>query len=132
MTGPLQIGDLQIVCVIDPDHERLQGRWTSFAGRRDAELVLSGGRFSIRFAEGDQYTGTFSLDDLARPRCIDMHIEDGPDRHKGKVALCIYELDGDTLRWCPSEPGSGMRLAGFPAFEDLKNLCLVFRREDDD
>jgi uncharacterized protein (TIGR03067 family) len=130
MTGPLQIGDLLIECPTETDHERLQGVWLSFAGRRDAEMVLAGNRFTVRFADGDLYTGTFALDADARPRRMDMLIDDGPDRHRGKLALCIYELDGDTLRWCPAEPGVELRLTEFAAFSDLKNLCLVFRHEE--
>ena len=130
MTGPLQIGDLTIECEVESDHTRLQGTWVSFAGRRDAEMVVVGERFTIQFADGDHYTGTFTLDDAARPRCIDMQIEDGPERHKGKLALCIYELDGDTLRWCPAHPGAGVRPTRFAAYEDLDHLCLVFRHEE--
>jgi uncharacterized protein (TIGR03067 family) len=111
------------------DLEGLQGAWGSVSGRRAAELLVCGGRFAVRFKDGDIYMGTFDLAPAARPRTMEMCIDEGPARHKGKTALCIYELDGDTLRWCAAEPGQTERLTAFPAGDDPRFLGLVFRRE---
>jgi uncharacterized protein (TIGR03067 family) len=73
--------------------------------------------------------GIFGLDADARPKAMDMWIDEGPVPHKGKTALCIYELTGDTLRWCVARPGSKERLAGFPSEADPNYLYLAFRRE---
>jgi uncharacterized protein (TIGR03067 family) len=111
------------------DLELLQGTWVSVTGRRVAEFVISDYLFAVRFQDGDVYLGTFRLDPDARPRTMDMRIDEGPARHRGKIARCIYELDSLTLRWCPAEPGREERLAAFPAESDPRYLHLVFRRE---
>jgi uncharacterized protein (TIGR03067 family) len=111
------------------DLEGLQGAWLSVSGRRAAEFLVCGARFTVRFKDGDIYMGTFDLVPAARPKTIDMRIDEGPARHKGKTALCIYDLDGDTLRWCAAEPGHTERLTAFAAGDDPRVLGLVFRRE---
>jgi uncharacterized protein (TIGR03067 family) len=109
------------------DQQRLQGAWSFVTGPRQAELLIAGDRFTVRFAGGDVYSGTFTLDQSARPKALDMQVEDGPDRHRGKTALAIYALDGNCLIWHPSEPGSE-RMRFFPARDDKRSLCFVFRR----
>jgi uncharacterized protein (TIGR03067 family) len=111
------------------DRERLQGAWNFVSGHREAQLQIRGEQFTVRFKHGDVYVGTFALDATARPKTMDMHIAEGPERHRGKTALCIYQLDGDHLIWCPSNPGSGDRLRAFPAEDDCEHLCLIFRRD---
>ena len=111
------------------DLEALQGAWYSVAGRREAELLVSGTRFAVRFADGDIYMGAFALDPAAVPKTMDMRIEEGPALHKGKTALCIYELESRTMRWCATSPGQSARLSAFPTEEVAQLLCLVFHRE---
>src|SRR5215831_7193002 len=92
------------------DLEQLQGAWTSVFGRREADLLVAGRLFTVRFADGEVYMGAFQLNLAAWPKAIDMRVDEGPARHKGKIALCVYELDGDLLRWCATEPGREKRL----------------------
>ena len=110
------------------DLERLQGTWIVVAGRREAELLVAGRLFTFRFKDGDVYMGAFWLDPTRSPRVMDMRIDEGPGKHRGKVALCVYDWDGEHLRWCPTEPGTTQRLTDFPSEDDLKYLPLVFRR----
>lgn len=110
-------------------HDELQGAWFSFSGRREAEFLISGNRFTIRFADGDIYMGVFELHPSALPRRMAMRVDEGPARHKGKTAWCIYEVDGRSLRWCAVSPGQADRLPAFPAEDDPQYLCLRFRRE---
>ena len=110
------------------DLQHLQGTWVSAAGRREAELLVAGRLFTFRFKDGDVYMGAFWLDPSRAPRAMDMRIDEGPGQHRGKVALCVYEVDGDQLRWCPTEPGTTQRLTDFPSRDDPKYLSLVFRR----
>jgi uncharacterized protein (TIGR03067 family) len=111
------------------DLERLQGSWLFVAGRRQAEFHITGGRYTVSFQDGLTYKGTFDLVPGVLPRAIDMYIEEGPDRHQGKTALCVYELIGSRLRWCATEPGTPDRLTAFPSVEDPNYLCLVFDRQ---
>src|SRR5262249_16291579 len=112
-----------------PDLEALQGVWVSVAGRRAGLLLVSGSHFTVRFTDGDIYIGAFPLDAEARPKAVGMAMEGGPGDEKGKTALCIYHLDGDTLRWCVAAPGQKERLRAFPSGDGPDYLSLVFRRE---
>ncbi|MFO0845732.1 MAG: TIGR03067 domain-containing protein [Gemmataceae bacterium] len=111
------------------DLERLQGSWSFVSGQREAQLLISGGHFTMRFRNGDTYVGTCSLDPTSRPRAMDLRIDEGPEPHRGKTALAIYEFDGDHLIWCPAPPGAGERPRAFPPGDDPGHLCLVFRRD---
>ncbi len=111
------------------DHGRLQGTWDFFAGPREAQLIIAGNHFTIRFRSGDVYLGTFTLGTTDRPKTMDMLIAEGPERHKGQQALAIYALDGDRLIWCPAKPGATGRPRHFPAREDREPLCIVFQRQ---
>jgi uncharacterized protein (TIGR03067 family) len=111
------------------DLEALQGSWRAVTGRRQGVLLVSGTHFTVRFEDGDIYMGSFDLGAALQPRVIDMRIDEGPSHHRGKTALCIYDLDGDVLRWCATEPGRTERLTFFPAEDDRRFLTLLFRRE---
>ena len=111
------------------DLEQLQGVWTSVSGRREAQLLVAGNLFAIRFLDGQVYMGALDLEPGESPREMMMRVDEGPLKHKGKFALCIYELEGDTLRWCPTEPGSDEQLTAFPEIEDGRYLCTVFQRQ---
>ena len=118
-----------LVEILTPDLERLQGVWVTAEGRRPAEFHVAGRRFTVRFHDGDLYTGGLDVITDEWPRTMVMWIADGPERHKGKTALCIYELDGESLRWCPAEPGADDPPADFPPVDHPRHLCTVFRRE---
>jgi uncharacterized protein (TIGR03067 family) len=120
--------DHPVVVLTHSDLDRLQGRWSSVSGRRQADFHIEGRTFLVRFHDGDTYTGALDVVIDEWPRTMVMCIADGPEKHKGKTALCIYELDGDTLRWCPAEPGADDPLPDFPAVEDTRHLCMIFRR----
>jgi uncharacterized protein (TIGR03067 family) len=111
------------------DKESLQGTWEFVAGIREAQLLIAGDHFTVRFKTGEIYVGTYHLDPSRKPKAMDLTITEGPERHRGKTSLAIYDLDGDHLIWCPAEPGVGDRLRAFPPEEDSKHLCLIFRRD---
>jgi uncharacterized protein (TIGR03067 family) len=111
------------------DKDRLQGTWNFFSGIREAQMLIAGDHFTVKFKNGDIYVGTYTLDPTTKPKMMDMTISEGPDKHRGKTSLIIYELDGDNLIWCPAEPGTGNRLRAFPPEEDTHHLCIIFRRE---
>ena len=110
------------------DLEVLQGAWVSDSGRR-VQFLVCGTHFTVHFANGSIYMGSFVLGPFARPREMDVRITEGPAPHKGQTALCIYELGEDTLRWCTAGPGQTDRPPAFPTPGDGRWLCLVFHRE---
>lgn len=109
------------------DLEELQGAWITAAGRRAATLLVAGTRYAVEFLDGEIYIGTFALDPNDDPRRMDMRIDEGPVRHRGLTAYCIYRFEGRALHWCPSPPGSASRLYKFPTPDDHRYLSLVFR-----
>jgi hypothetical protein len=116
---------------ISSNLDHLQGEWLTVEGRRAGELFISGRTYTLRFLDGTFYQGTFDLLTDCSLQAMVMHIEDGPPKHKGKSAWCLYSLDVGLLRWCPTEPGSEERLSAFPDMEDRRYLQTIFRRDID-
>jgi uncharacterized protein (TIGR03067 family) len=121
--------DVAREAAIHRDRERLQGSWNFVSGIREAQMLIAGDHFTVKFKNGDIYLGIYTLDPTTKPKMMDMTIHEGPEKHRGKTSLVIYELDGDHLIWCPAEPGTGNRRSAFPPDDDLQHLCVVFRRE---
>jgi uncharacterized protein (TIGR03067 family) len=109
--------------------ESLQGAWSYLSGRHHVELLIAGKNFAVKFKNGPVYMGTFNIDPEHSPKTMDMLVQEGPERHRWKTALCIYDVDGDTMRWCASEPGRKDRLEEFPPEDHLAYYCTQFRRE---
>jgi len=110
------------------DLSALQGSWVSVAGPTEARFLVAGNRYAFEFVGGDVYIGTFDLEPGPGPHHMDMRIDEGPPDVKGKTALCIFQVEGDVLRWCPARPGSGRRLATFPRVDDARYFSIVFRQ----
>jgi uncharacterized protein (TIGR03067 family) len=60
-------------------------------------LELSKGKYTLTGTESPD-TGTYTVDGTTKPKSMDVHGGDGPN--KGKTFPCIYELEGDTIRIC--------------------------------
>jgi len=105
--------------------------WQTVTGRRPAEFLVSGDHITVHFADGVIYMGSFTLEQAGRHVHMSIRIEEGPAHHKGLVALCICEMDGDTLRWCTASPGHADRPTAFDD-QNPQHLCLTLRRESRD
>jgi uncharacterized protein (TIGR03067 family) len=73
------------------------------------------------------------IDSSKKPKHMDLTIKEAEgeiEKFKDQTALAIFELDGDTLKWCAAEPGSDSRPTEFPDKEggEGKHLYLVFKR----
>src|SRR5215471_7686279 len=75
----------------------------------DARIQVNGSRF-VSLGMGAEYEGDLKLDDAAQPKKFDLKFTAGPE--KGKTALGIYELDGDSWKMCLTTRG-GKRPAKF-------------------
>lgn len=125
LNGP---GSLELA--LPTDLQRLQGAWKSVEGRRNVQMIISGVHFKIRFNSQDVYEGTFRLDSTTLPRRMDAWIQKGPEEHRGRMSLCIYELESEmVLRWCAVEPGRNTRLSAFPDHGEKGVLHVVFERD---
>ncbi len=117
---------------LDPAYEvekKLQGTWVVAAGRWKCQLLFAAHNFALRFPNGDIYLGIYTVDPTATPAAMDMSVEDGPEQYRGQTALCLFELEGNTLRWRPNEPGNPERHAAFNAEGEGKWPTLVLRRD---
>ena len=121
------------------DLEKLQGTWKpvsveqrgeSKEDEEDHRLVFDGNKFRIKRGDETMIQGTFKLDPSKKPKAIDMMItEDENGEHKGKTALGIFALDGDTLKWCVAEPGTTERPKDFSAPADTNLMFITLKRE---
>lgn len=101
-----------------PDAETIQGVWER--GNPTAEsgdnplpgmtLAIDGRRFAVQSGTAPAQEAEFTLDSAAQPKTITVVFPDGR-------AFGIYELRGDTLRLCISEPGpNAVRPTEFRSF----------------
>jgi uncharacterized protein (TIGR03067 family) len=118
------------------DLEKLQGTWLRVSGETDGKAVpeatLKEQKLTIK---GDKYTlvtgketreGTIKLDPAKSPRAIDLMPTEGPN--KGKTLQGIYELDGDTFKYCLALPGKD-RPTKFTSEAGSGHLLFTNKRE---
>jgi uncharacterized protein (TIGR03067 family) len=82
--------------------------------------------YSQIFAGNTVEEGTYKLDLEKTPKTIDFIIEKGMD--KGKTQLGVYEIDGDTLKFCVTKSGSELRPKNFDAKAGSNQTLFVWKR----
>jgi uncharacterized protein (TIGR03067 family) len=120
------------------DKDKLQGTWkaVTVAARGQSQddteehrLIFSGDEFRVKKGEETMIEGKFKIDSSKKPKEIDMEFVEGKrDNLKGKTALGIYELNGDTLKWCWNQPG-GERPKEFSSQAADVHLLVTLKRE---
>ena len=96
------------------DMAQLQGEWSMVSGSADGQPMPDEIRKQMkRVCKGDETTvvvgdqllmkAKFTLDASKKPKSIDYRVISGPNA--GKTQLGVYELNGDTVRFCFSAPG---------------------------
>lgn len=123
-------------CQAQTDQMNLSGIWTCTSavidGRPLADetakalrLTLTADRY--RTERGDQvlFDSTYAIDADKNPKTIDMIGTEGD--LKGKPALGIYKLDGDTLTMCYTMPGKE-RPADFESQPNSGIYLVVWKR----
>jgi len=105
------------------DAERLQGSWRAVRIEKNGRISDFSATWQFQgnlatLHEGMTSTGTFSIDEKASPKTLDLKMSDGD-------YACIYELQDDMLRVCFVEAGprpTDFTIAGTP------RILLVFKR----
>ena len=121
----------------EKDKAQLQGEWTMVSGERDGQAFPANFmKGSKRVAKGDEITvmlqgqlfmrAKITLDPVKSPKAIDYSITGGP--YAGKTQLGIYQLDGDTAKFCFSAPG-GERPDGFTTKPNSGRTLTTWHRE---
>jgi uncharacterized protein (TIGR03067 family) len=92
----------------------LEGEWSMVSAEHAGQVVpetmlkswkrvARGNETTVTFAGQVMLKATFTVDTSKQPKFIDYTLADGPN--KGKQQFGIYELKGDTLRFCFAAPG---------------------------
>lgn len=121
---------------VKKDMAALEGEWTKASGERDgAKLPDDFLKNSKRTLKGNELTvivggqlfmkATLVIDPSKKPKTMDYDITDGPN--KGKKQLGIYEVDGDTAKFCFTSPG-GERPTDFASKEGSGRILSVWKR----
>jgi uncharacterized protein (TIGR03067 family) len=116
---------------------QLEGEWSMVSGEANGlsmpkEAVESGkrvakdGETTITIGGQVYFKAKFSIDPTKKPKAIDYTMTEGPTR--GKTHLGIYELDGDTVKFCFAAPGKD-RPTEFTAKEGSQRTLSVWKRD---
>ena len=89
-------------------------------------LKLMGDKFSVTEENNATFGGTFKVDPSKKPKTIDVTFGDGPE--KGKKALGIYELEGDTYKVI-TDPAGKSRPTEFAVKPGSGHVLQVLKRE---
>jgi uncharacterized protein (TIGR03067 family) len=133
--GLVRAGDAQ-----DPNKKemaRLEGSWSMVSSKADGRAmppelvktgkrVAKGGETTIKVEGRVLFKAKFRIDPAKKPKAIDYTMMEGPSR--GKTQLGIYELDGDTLKFCFAAPGKE-RPTDFTADEGSRRPLSVWKRD---
>jgi uncharacterized protein (TIGR03067 family) len=121
-----------------PDKSALEGRWKAVAAvlngkelkKQDKELYFTAAGRTFIVKEGAKVVarGTFTTDSNKRPRQIEFTINEGPRALKGLTLYGIYEVKGQTLRWCVTSLGADERPSEFQSAEDSGFLLVTLNR----
>ncbi len=116
---------------------QLEGEWSMVSGEADgfvmpAEAVRGGKRVAkdgvTTVTMGGQlyFKAKFTIDPAKKPKTIDYAMTEGPT--KGQTHLGIYELDGDTVKFCFAAPGKE-RPTDFTAKTGSARTLSVWKRD---
>ena len=142
ITVPI-FGVLIVICAAAADDAvkkemaQLEGAWSMVSGEANGvampkETVASGkrvakdGETTITFGEQVYFKAKFTIDPTKKPKAIDYAMTEGPT--KGKTHLGIYEVDGDTVKFCFAAPGKD-RPTDFTAKEGSQQTLSVWKRD---
>jgi uncharacterized protein (TIGR03067 family) len=115
---------------------RFDGEWAMVSGERDAmalpdDLVKSAkrvakdGETTVTIGGTTFMKAKYTVDPSKKPKTIDYTLTDGPN--KGKKQLGIYEIDGETLKFCSAGPGAE-RPTDFTTKADSGRTLSIWKR----
>jgi uncharacterized protein (TIGR03067 family) len=115
----------------------LDGEWSMVSGMASGQamppdLAKTGkrtakdGETSITMGGQIYFKAKFTIDPTKKPKTIDYAMTAGPTA--GKTHLGIYELDGDTVKFCFAAPGKE-RPTDFTAKEGSERTMSIWKRD---
>jgi uncharacterized protein (TIGR03067 family) len=134
-----------VMVAADPandDLAKLQGTWLTVSLVNDGKtlvdektpprpgpvtkFVYAGNKWSIRVGDKTVASGVFKIDSTRTPKEIDIFDETGVKNDKTKLG--IFEIDGDTYKYCLA-PAGRLRPTEFASKPGSKNSLGVSKRE---
>jgi uncharacterized protein (TIGR03067 family) len=123
--------------VVKKDLGTLDGDWVMVSGERDGQAipdeylkkgkrVFKDGEVTVTLGDMLLMTAKVSLDPGKKPKTIDYDVSDG--FFKGRKQLGIYEIDGDTAKFCFTNPDKE-RPIDFTAKPGSGRTLSVWKRE---
>jgi len=123
--------------IILKEMAKIEGQWSMVSGEANGQAmpdamvktgkrVAKDGETTITIGGQLYFTAKFTIDPTKSPKAIDYLMTEGPT--KGKTHLGIYELNGDTLKFCFAAPG-GDRPNDFTAEEGSERTLSVWKRD---
>jgi uncharacterized protein (TIGR03067 family) len=117
------------------DQEKIQGHWKAEKAVRGGmeapadeiekmTIEFKGNKAMPRHGDRSPETAEFKLDSSKSPKTIDITVNKGDKTDKPKG---IYEIDGDTLKICFSEPNED-RPTKFESPAGSKVMLIVLKR----
>jgi uncharacterized protein (TIGR03067 family) len=114
----------------------IEGEWTMVSGEINGQAMPENylktgkreskdGVTTVTFGGMLFMKAKYTLDPSKSPKAIDYEFVDGPT--KGKKQLGIYEIDGDSVKFCFASPGKN-RPTEFAAKEGSGNTYSVWKK----
>jgi uncharacterized protein (TIGR03067 family) len=118
------------------DLAKLQGEWTMVSGQRDgqdlpadvvdnARRILKDDEVTVKVNDQVFLKAKITIDPSKKPKTIDYTVSEGDNQ--GKKMLGIYEVNGDTAKFCSAGPGQE-RPTDFTAKEGSGRTLSVWKR----
>jgi uncharacterized protein (TIGR03067 family) len=115
---------------------QLEGEWSMVSGEangaampeamvKTGKRVAKDGETTILLSRQVYFKAKFRIDPTKKPKAIDYTMTAGPT--KGKTHLGIYDLDGETVKFCFAAPGKD-RPTDFTAKEGSQQTLSVWKR----
>jgi len=122
-------------CTADEPKSEFEGTWDLVSVERDGkerpvekgtQMVTTGNKFVVKAGDKVIAAGTFKLDANKKPKWSDVTYTEGPD--KGKTIKGIYEVEGDTSRFCRAGTPEQERPTEFKTKAGTGGLASVYKR----
>lgn len=129
-TGAAQDAAKKELAQLEGDWSMVSGEANGFAMPKESvqggKRIAKDGETTILMGGQVYFKAKYSIDPSKKPKTIDYMMTEGPT--KGKTHLGIYELEGDTVKFCFAAPGKD-RPADFTAKEGSQRTLSVWKRD---